>query len=628
MDYFAINPTPQDLHAKINNYFKRLKDIGHAYKMQLSNYYFYNKNMGLTQRSGLEGELTNISVNDYASIARHVCTLITAQRPSLDCNAVNSDYKSQSQTVVAGQILDYYFKEKKIERFVKQAVKNAVLYSEGFISLDWRTDLGKIWAVDAEGKPVAEGDIEYSVLNPMQVVRDVDSKNNDWVITINKVNKYDLAAKYPEHADEIQNLSYIYDNDREVDAYNSKTSINTESETIQLYTFLHKKSNILPEGKYIQFVGDIKLLDIPLPYDNIELYKISPADYEGTCLGYSHLWDLISLQQTQDRLLSSVVSNNITFGTQCVQTKKGSDINVLDIADGMKLIESEEPIQPVQLTKSAPETYNLIAQLKSSMQELSGINEVVRGTPSPNLRSGNALVLISVQALTYNSDLQASYHSLIEDIGSSTLRFLKTFATSPRFFSVVGKYKKSYMSSFTRQDIEFIDRVSVSSGSNLSKTPAGKLELAQNLLQSGLITRPEQYLAVLETGNIDPLIENELNEILLIKSENEQLQQGIVPPVIDFDDHKQHIKNHKGVVGLESRSVPSVVAAALQHIQAHIDSLKTTDPDLLALTGSDPLQPKPMPPQTQTQNNLPDLPQGASDIDQEAYENLISQQNQ
>ena len=72
--------------------------------------------------------------------------------------------------------------------------------------------------------------------------------------------------------------------------------------------------------------------------------------------------------------------------------------------------------------------------------------------------------------------------------------------------------------------------------------------------------------------------------------------------VIATDDHPLHIRKHKVVVAMPSARSPTpdgqtskVVSATLDHIQAHIQAMKTTDPDLLMLIGVAPLTPPPPP---------------------------------
>jgi replicative DNA helicase len=53
-------------------------------------------------------------------------------------------------------------------------------------------------------------------------------------------------------------------------------------------------------------------------------------------------------------------------------------------------------------------------------------------------------------------------------------------------------------------------------------TIAGRVQMAEQLLQMNLIKSPQQYFQVMNTGRLDVMFEGEERELLLIKSENER----------------------------------------------------------------------------------------------------------
>jgi len=85
---------------------------------------------------GEQGELVQLPVNHLRNLASHIITMTTSNRPSMEARAVNTDYKSISQTKLANGILDYYMREKRLEVFLKSAVENAVVLGAGFIKME------------------------------------------------------------------------------------------------------------------------------------------------------------------------------------------------------------------------------------------------------------------------------------------------------------------------------------------------------------------------------------------------------------------------------------------------------------------------------------------------------------
>jgi hypothetical protein len=152
-------------------------------------------------------------------------------------------------------------------------------------------------------------------------------------------------------------------------------------------------------------------------------------------------------------------------------------------------------------------------------------------------------------------------------------------------------------------------------GNPLQRTTAGRVQVAQDMLEKGMLKTPEEYLMVVETGRLEPLIENERNELLLIRAENEKIMQGENPPVMVTDNHPLHIKSHCAVTASpDMRSDPNVITAQTNHMQMHIDQMRTADPDLLAVLGIQSLAPAPapvgsseIPPET-VEGELPQMP--------------------
>ena len=58
------------------------------------------------------------------------------------------------------------------------------------------------------------------------------------------------------------------------------------------------------------------------------------------------------------------------------------------------------------------------------------------------------------------------------------------------------------------------------------------------------------------------------------------------------EQHSLHIKEHKYVLAdADLKKDPELVQRVANHIQQHIDLLRTTDPDVLAMMGEQPLGP-------------------------------------
>lgn len=572
-----------------NQYLEKLRKMWKAY------YGAYNNSSGsghVIEYSGEQGEFTLLPVNHFANLARHIYVMITTNRPVMEARAVNTDYKSLSQTYLANSILDYYMREKRLEDALKQAVEMAVVLGSGFIKLEWNATAGEAYDVDPEtGKFNYEGELEFTNLSPMDVITDGTkaSWNNEWVLTRSRENRFNLMAKYPQFAEKIKGIPAI----NHINNYVLRLFSNDDTDDVFIYEFFHKRTEAMQEGRYLLFLDDqIILLDTAMPYRDLPVYRISAQDIMGTPYGYSPMFDIFPLQEGINSLYSTILTNQNAFGVQNVFVPRNANISMNNLEGGLNIIEGDMKPEPLNLTQTPAETFQFLQMLEKVTETISGVSSVARGNPEASLKSGTALALVQSMSLQFISGLQQSYVKLIEDVGTSVINILKDFSAAPKVIAMVGKNNRPYLKEFTGESISAINRVVVDVGNPLSRTIAGRVQMAEQLLQMKLLKSPEQYMQILNTGKLESAMEGEMSELLLIKSENEKMLDGETPIVSPLDQHRLHITEHKAVLAdPELRNDQAMVKNVLDHIEEHLNMLRTTDPDLLNLIGEQPLAP-------------------------------------
>lgn len=548
---------------------------------------------------GESGELTNISVNHLRNIGNHMLNLVTASRPVLEARAINTDYKSRVQTKLANGLLDYYMREKRLEARLRDAVEYAIVLGSGYIRMEWNATAGEQIDFDDEFQtPIYEGDVEFSLVSPLDLTFDNTKEawdQMDWVLIRSYKNKYDLMAKYPEYADEIELLP----TKSSLEQFSNYIFGINETNDVPVYEFYHRRTESIPDGRYLLFLSkDIILADVPLPYHTIPLFRIAPSDILGTPYGYTPLFDLMAMQDVTNMLYSTITTNQQAFGVQNIAIPRGADISFEALSGGLNIIEynpQQGKPEAINFTSTPKEVFEFLNIMVQSMETISGINSVVRGNPEANLRSGSALALVQSNSIQFMSNLAQQYNRLIEDVGTGLVKVLQTYASTKRVAAIVGINNRSYLTEFSKDDLSNINRVVVSAGNPLAKTTAGRVQMAQELLQYQLLKDPREYFSIIETGNLDTATEDPQKEIDLIVSENEKLLRGEVPPVLDLDQHSQHILKHKSVFAdVRMRENPDLVRAVNAHISMHLDSLRNADPALLSLVGETSLGMPPM----------------------------------
>lgn len=641
-DVYFVNDEPKEmvcyLQAKAKDWFKGLNTNSYLIKVKKSwDYYhgiYYKEDHGISY-GGESGELVNIAVNHYHNIAKHILTMVTANRPAFQARAVNTDHKSQIQVDLANDLLDYYMRQKNVEKKLKETVEKAIVLGSGYMKVEWNATKGKAYDFvdpepytddegnileDEEGNfldkvgnilekiPVYEGDLEFKSLDPLNVMFDISKdswEDQEWVVVRTFLNRYNLSAKYPELADKILDIP----TKNQDEAQGGKVSLTAldETEDVAVYELFHKRSEASPNGKYALYINEECILEEgAMPYRSLPVYRIVPSTYIGTSFGYTSMWDIMPIQQAVNSIYSTILTNQTAFGVQNILNPEGNNLKVSEISGALNFLDYT-PIngapnggrpEALNLTKSPSECFTYLGMLEKAMETISGINAVTRGNPEQNLRSGNALALIQSQALQYISGIQQEYIRLMEDVGTAIVENLQDYAEAPRVAEIVGKSNSARVREFKRDNLDRIQRVIVDVGNALSQTTAGRSEMAQNLIQMGLIQTPEQYFSVMNSGNLETMTEGPTKELQLIKAENEALLSGEPVAVIAIDDHEKHIAEHKSVLSDPSlRFDNELVTRVLSHIQEHKDIQATLAPQLLD-QATLAKQPPPQVPQT------------------------------
>jgi Hom_end-associated Hint/Homing endonuclease len=462
--------------------------------------------------TGEQGELVTLPVNHFRNIAQHIYVMITSNRPTMDARAINTDYKSLAQTYLARGILDYYMRERGLEDCLKIACEMAVVLGSGFIKMEWDATAGEEFDRDEDsGDILYQGDVKFTNLSPFDVVFDGTKEewDNSWLMGRTFKNKFDLMAKYPEMADRIAALPSKAANQ----VYRLAVWSNDDTDDIPVYEFFHKKTEAMPEGRYLLFLAsDLVLLDTPMPYRTLPIFRMVPGNILGTPYGYTPMFDIFPMQEAVNTLYSIIMTNNNAFGVQNLFVQRGSDITLASLDGAMNIVEGLIKPEPIQLTATAPETPEFLNTVIEAMETISGVNSVARGNPEASLKSGNALALVQSMALQFISGLQQSYVKLIENTGTALLQNLKDFAQAPRVVALVGKNNKPLLKEFTGDDIRDVNRVVVDVGNPLSKclkkdTPIlmydGSIKMVQDVILGDLVMGPDSKPRTVISTNSD-----------------------------------------------------------------------------------------------------------------------------
>lgn len=615
--YFAALEkfSPRYLEAlldKINTYREFCSSKGKISKWQrsLQNYYGISsdgtKSSNMVTRGGDAGQLTMGKVNDYRNLIQHQLILITSQRPAGQAKAINSDPQSLHQARIGSLLTEYYLSQIGWEqRFVK-AAEISLSNDEAFLVLEWNATSGDPIRPNEMGQMMYTGDSLLRVVCPWNMARDPylsSPEEMKWGIYSFRMNKYDLAAKYPNQADTIIKggttrmlKEYAFDD------YSSK-----DTDQITVHCLSHDPTPACPLGRNTLFTSEVVLVDTDYPYPEFNIYRMAQNDVIETSFGYTNNNDLLAMEEVTDALHSVVMTNQTAFGAQAIIGAKGLGLNHTQLANGLSYFEVDpalfDKLKPLNMTATAPEIFNYIEVLNRKKETLAGINSVVRGDPEGALRSnsGSALALVQAQSLQFNSGGQRAYYHALSRVNTGHIKLLQRYADSDRVIRITGKVQGQYLEEFryNKDTLQQVSAVVFEMVDPAFQSIGGKISIADNLLQKNMIKNARQYINVVRTGSLDSFTEDDEADELAYKSENQALRDGKLVRVIAVENHEEHIASHMSVIASPvAKQDEELVARTLEHIQEHADmwqQLSMSNPALLIATKQKVLPPAPLP---------------------------------
>lgn len=561
--------------------------------------------------AGDQGELVQMLVPQARSLIGQFLSLTTKQRLNFEPQAESTDAITLADTRVASALSQQILKTQKFDDRAYNAAEMCVVTGAGYMYPRWNPLRGKPVAVDEEkGEIIYSGDNEITTPTCFDVAFDYMVQNwqdLDWVRIRIPQNKWDLVAKYPTLEKEILSLPLAYED--------SSTQIvwqqNLSKDMVWTYEFIHRSSPALPQGRLAWFANSNCVFhDDVNPYIDtdeqayIPVVQMKAESILGMGFGYPMMSNILPLQEMLDHQFSAISSNNVANAVQTILNPKGNDLSVADIG-GLRFAtytpqnaEGGGKPEALQLTASAPESYKFADMIRSYMMEIANINGALRGQPPPGVTSGTAIATLTTNAIEFSQNFTKSYIEACERVMTYSLWNYRNFADESMIVSIAGPNETTIATAFKRDDLGAIKRVTCRVANPLMATAAGKFEIAQTLLQQGLIKNPKAYFKILEGAPIEELYDQDFSQEAFINSENDGLRKGKPEIVAILDDHAAHIAAHFSLLNdPEIRRRSDMVEHVMAHIMEHYKLSMQQDPILAQMvrTGQMPPMPPPMP---------------------------------
>lgn len=594
-NYWALEDDPDSLSSEVEErvqlFQRRMRSSRYWYTALRSWRYYHglyfdeavDYNDMAIRRLGAEGEQVGLGVNHLRNLIGHLQNIATQTRPDFKTRARTTDQRSLKAAEIGDSVLEYYMRDKKLEDKISRALEDSLVLMRGFLLAVWDPSLGEVVDFDpSTGMAYHEGDFSFSNPTIFDVTFDFGVESFDqaqWVCVKTWENKWDLAQTVED--DDLREKILRFDTSTSSQSlfYTGLQAEDAMTDQVAVWNFWHVETPAVTAGRFLRFLEPGLVIHGPdvNPYGTrLPLFYVEPGRTLLTPFGYSPVNDLQGLQEMYNSEMSSIATNHATFGTQYVWADEDAEVDEDMLQRGIALIRSsglKPPAQGINLTSTPAEIFKFRDMLAQDMELVSGVNSVVRGQPSANMRSGEALKVMDARAVQFASPLIRSYYTLIERVGTHVLHTLRETMgeDEERVIRLVGEDERPYVKSFSRGDLDAIDRVVVDAGSAMSKTLSGRMALAKELLAAGFVKTPEEYYTVLRTGQLKPLMKADKAQIDLVHEENERLAKGQTARALVTDNHLLHAREHTTLLGsTEMRENSEFASQILAHVMEHL----------------------------------------------------------
>lgn len=541
---------------------------------------------------GVQGELVEMLVPMARSLTRQLVALVTKQKIAFNVLADNTKSEAIQTARLGNSLVKSTIRSQQLDVVYENMFEHSLLTGLGFLYAQWRTDKGEYYTRDQFGVSHFKGEIEITAPSVDDVSFDPripDPRDWQWVKVRKIHNRWDLIAQFPNLKNELIKIPSIKEAKGKIFAFDEYSP--SDDDNIYVWTAYHKKTPALPEGRMIAYCSERAILmDGDNIYGELPIYVCRAEPMPGSSYGYPYFSNLIQTQEMLDNTISSIATNNSTFGVQNIKVDRAANIDVVQIL-GMNFMQytssdgsGKGGPEPLQLTQSAPESWKFIDVLKSYLLDLSHINSALRGDPPAGVTSGAAIATLTTTALESVASSSKAARDCLRRCMLGSVNAYKRMATVEREMDIGGYGNQAFSKSFKGSDLDGIRDIDIVEMNPIMQTMMGRKSEAESLLSKGLITNIKGYFSIIEGAPISELYENELSQEDLVKRENEALLNGEQILVVNIDDHPYHAMMHSMLLNdPKVRMSKQLNEAVLSHILWHYDEERKIDPIFAAM---------------------------------------------
>ena len=529
-------------------------------------------------------------------------------KPELTVRAFSDEEGDVKAAKLATGILRYVQDRVALNAISSRVTTWAELCGSAFFKVDWNSAGGRQVAVDEEGNPVYEGEVQVSAVSPFEVFPDrLDAEDFDEIYSV-------IHAR-------VVPVSYIAErfgvaiNGRTISGqfgYSEPSTHRAPSQSfgmnftevrdaeilIERYT---KPSMDAPNGRLEIVAGGQLLYAGDLPFINGErnergfpFVKQDCMRLPGAFFGGSVIDRMIPVQRAYNtvRNRKHEFLNRLSMGVLMVEdgSVDADELAEDGLLPGKVILYRQGSKTPEMLDCGTipPEFKDEEEWLEREFSLVSGVSDLFQNSTPVRVTSASGLQLLLSQDETRLAGTVTSIERAIKEVARQILRLYRQFAGTARLLTLTGEDKKTQLYYFNASSLDVNDLQFESQEVN---SPERKRETLIQLYQAGLLTDDEGNLTaenkhrILEAfgfGSYENVRDISSLHIAKAGEENVEMKGAELAPE-EYDDHALHLQEHtRFLLGAEfkrSKNKGDWKARILAHMRAHRAMNKTETAD-------------------------------------------------
>lgn len=543
---------------------------------------YYNRQTNALAELPRDPDRVQMTVNKLWPAARSLVSKIVSRPLVWDVSPTAADDATVRAAMTSESILEALTTEHGWEEVREEAVWAVLKGGTSAICVEWDPKAGREIGLTQQGVPFNEGDTIETALSIVDFCVEPGSKNAEkarWWIKVVALPPEEVQAMYdlPEKPQADASAALTPFQSRLLADHAGAGGVQNTDLT-RVMTYYERPNGLNQSGSMSIVVGDQIVEDAAWPFpfqDRLNLVIIKETRGTGKWTGETIFKAARSIQMGINQSWSSIIEHMKLAGNARLFVPESVIDMMQEITDlPGEIVPYPDGQTPPQWTAppAMPDWWiHQPEKLAMEMDEILGNHDVSRGKAPVNIESGVGLSILIDQDQSPVGRVVREIAAAWGKVGRIVLETYQEKVIETRQSVVQTPGQPAETAQWTGGNLLGQVNAKVPVDAIMPRNRAQQMEMAQHLIQMGVITTLEEFVTVTEVPDQRDLLQRLSPDVAKARDENASMSLGEPEPPATFDNHQVHIGEHLTFMkGARWRRLdPQTQEIFLLHNQAH-----------------------------------------------------------